>query len=157
MEIVISLGILAVVIPLVLALTAAGGRASREAGDDTRSAFIARSVAHEIMEARAGRGQLIEEALSWPRFPSAGERIVFAADREGNLLRRLEPGVYESGIREDEVAYLVSVRGEEQLFEAHPGLATLSKVEISLEFPAVAGRENRRRRTFVQLMSPDES
>ena len=156
MESVISVGLLALVIPLVVALVAASGTASRSATDDTKAAFMARSVMEEIVAAREGGGDLIEEELEWPEFPGPGGRYVITADDEGNLLSLLEAGAYETGVDERGVAYLISVRGEQQDFPVHPELQSLSKVEIMVEFPAIAPRDNRRSRTFIQLLDPNE-
>ena len=121
MEIVISVGLLALVIPLVIALTAASGQASRSASDDTKAAFVARSVLQEIAEARSGSGQLIEGELDWPEFPVEGDRYVFAVDIDGVLVGQLSTREYESGSRDSKVAYLVSARGEEQEVCGAPG------------------------------------
>ena len=156
MEVVISVGILGLVIPLVLALTVVAGQSGRWASDDTKATFLARTILEEVANARAGEGELIENTLPWPDFPVAGDRLLFTADRNGRLLESISAAGYETGVKERGVVYLVSVRGQKEVLKHLPQVETLSRVEVSVESPAAAARKNRRSKKFTQLMDPDE-
>ena len=156
MEVVISVGVLAVVVPVVLAMIVAGGESSRIAGDETRAALIARSVVQEIRAAREGGGLVLEDQLPWPEFPAGAERLVLAVDRDGRIVEDLEAGVYESGERNPELMYLVSAKGELHRPDGLPESEVLSRVEVSVETPPAAKAEDRRKFVFVQLLHRDD-
>lgn len=156
METVVSVGVIAVMVPIVMAFTVAGGESSRTAANETRSSLLARTVAHEIRLARDGAGQVLDGPLTWPDFPGGGERLVLSADRDGRLLQQLAAETYAQGLRDREVDFLVSVRGEARPVDGVTGDAVLSQVEISVEFPPAAAAENRRKFTYVELMHRDD-
>ena len=156
MEVVIAVGVLAVAIPVVMAMLVAGTRSSRVATDETQAALIARSVMQEIRAARDGQGALVEGALGWPEFPSGAERLVFSVDAGGEMLAELGTGDYESGLRDGEVQYLVSVMGTRQPLEGRPDVDVLSKVVVSVETPPGARPDDRRKFEFVQLVHRDD-
>ena len=152
MEVVISVGVLAVVVPVVLAMIIAGGESSRIAGDETRAALIARSVVQEIRAAREGRGLVLEDKLDWPKFPAGAERLVLAVDGDGEIVTELGAEEYQSGERDQELRYLVSAKGELHRPDGLPESEVLSRVEVSVETPPAARAEDRRKFVFVQLL-----
>lgn len=156
MEVVISVAIIGIVIPVVMAMTVAGGRSSAEAVDETRAMFLVRSVMEEIELARRGSGQFIEGELGWPEFPDGGGRLVLLADRGGALLEAAEGPDYEQGVSLPEAAYVVSVRGVFHPLPDRPENRDLSKVEITVETPARADSDNRRKMRFFRLWHPDD-
>lgn len=156
MEVVIAVGVLAVAIPVVMAMLVTGNRSSRVATDETQAALIVRSVMQEVRSARDGRGALVEGTLPWPDFPSGGQRLVFSVDQEGRLAEQLEAGDYAAGVRDGEVKYLVSVAGALHPLEGQPDLDVLSKVVVSVEGPPAAKPEDRRKFEYVQLMHRDD-
>lgn len=156
MEVVISVGVLAVVVPVVLAMVIAGGESSRVASDETQASLIARSVADEIRAARDGEGRILKGELEWPKFPTNGDRVVFAVARGGELVKELGAGGYATGEKDGEVRYLVSAMGVEHQPENLPDSEGLSRVEISVETPPAAKVEDRRKFVFVQLMHRDD-
>ncbi|NNC87436.1 MAG: type II secretion system protein [Akkermansiaceae bacterium] len=156
MEVVISVAIVGIVIPTVMALMVTGGRGSSEAADETRAILMVRSVLEELDRAREGKGEMLEGVLSWPDFPQGAERFVFTADRSGKLLAEAEAETYATGSRELEVAFLVTLKGERHLLESVPAANDLSKVEITIETPPGAGEADRRKLRFVRLLHTDD-
>ena len=156
MEVVISVGILAVVVPVVLAMLVAGGESSRIASDETQAALIARSVVQEIRAARDGEGRILKETLAWPDFPAKGDRLVFGVDRDGAIVGQLGADVYMTGERDVEVKYLVSATGDRHRSDGLPDSEVLSKVAVSIETPPAAKTEDRRKFVFVQLLHRDD-
>ncbi len=156
MEVVIAGGVLAVAIPGGMAMLVTGTRSSRVATDETQAALIARSVMQEVRAARDGRSALVEGTLSWPDFPTGGERLVFSVNAEGGLAEQLGDGDYGSGVRDRAVQYLVSAAGTLHPLEGQPDLKVLSKVVVSVETPPGAKPEDRRKFEYVQLMHRDD-
>ncbi len=156
MEVVIAVGVLAVAIPVIMAMMVAGTRSSRVATDETQAALIARSVMQEIRSARDGKGGLVEGTLPWPEFPTGGERLVFSVDAGGRLVEQLGDGDYTTGLRDREVQYLVSAAGTLHRLPGSPDLEVLSKVVVSIETPPGAKPEDRRKFEFVQLVHRDD-
>lgn len=156
MEVVISVGVIAVMVPIVLAFTVEGGKSSKVASDETRSSLLARTAAREVDAAMEGISEVIGGTLPWPEFPEGGGRIVLSANRDGELLEQLEAGDYVTGVRDREVAYLVSIRGVGHQLETVDDSSVLSRVEISIETPAAAGEEDRRKFVYTELMHNDE-
>jgi len=156
MEVVIAVGVLAVAIPVIMAMMVSGLRSSRVATDETQAALIARSVMQEIRSARQGTGGLVEGTLAWPEFPGGGDRLVFSVDAGGRLLERMEDGAYATGVREPDVQYLVSAAGTPHRLEGGADLEVLSKVVVSVETPPGARAEDRRKFEFVQLVHRDD-
>ncbi len=156
MEVVIAVGVLAVAIPVIMAMMVAGTRSSRVATDETQAALIARSVMQEIRSARDGQGALVEETLPWPEFPAGGERLVFSVNVGGELVERLGDGEYATGLRDREVQYLVSAAGALHRLQDAPDVEVLSKVVVSVETPPGAKPEDRRKFEFVQLIHRDD-
>lgn len=160
MEIVISVGIVGLAIPLVLGLLVVSGESSRKASDDTKAAFLARTFAQEVESARTGQSELFETALTWPSFPGGGGRLVFVSDIDGLNLRSVGSESYETGVKPNsniggDSAYLISVRGSFTELQNLPDVKNVSQVEISVEMPAVAPSQQRRKNVFTQLMHPD--
>ena len=94
--------------------------------------------------------------LPWPEFPASGERIAFLADGEGRIARVLGAGEYEAGVAEQGGAYVISVQGEPHTPPGGAGTDVLSKVELRVEHPARATRDERRSSVFVRLMHRDD-
>lgn len=156
MEVVISVGVLAVAVPVIMAMMVAGSRSSRVATDETQAALIARTVMQEVRAARDGRGRLVDGTLAWPEFPSGGGRLVFSVNGDGELLERLGEGEYETGLRDSEARYLVGASGVPHRREGAPDGEVLSRVTVSVETPPVAKAEDRRKFEFVQLVHRDD-
>jgi hypothetical protein len=139
-----------------MALTVAGGSASRAAAEDTRAALLARGAIEELRRARLGSSELIKGWLPWPEFPEGGGRLLLAADRDGRLVSVLEESQYELGVADRELGYLVSLRGTAHSPGRIPADERLAQVEVRVETPPRAGREHRRAQVFVRLMHPDD-
>ena len=81
MEVVIAIGVVAFVIPLILAATGSAGNSRRNAEADTRSVWLAREVQQQVLSKWADpvRESAITNALTFPTFSS--EEIVYATAR----------------------------------------------------------------------------
>lgn len=55
---------------------------------------------------------MLEDKLTWPKFPAGAERLVLAVDGDGEIVTELGAEEYESGVRNQELRYLVSAKGE---------------------------------------------
>ena len=117
---------------------------------------MARTVAQEIRAARKGTGAFITEELPWPTFPEGGGRVVLTAAADGRLLGRVEESVYEPGVRDGSAVYVVSVRGADAGLEGGPAGGDVTRMEISVETPAVAAAEKRRKFVYVELVHRDD-
>ena len=156
MEVVISVAVIAIIIPIVMALTVAGGEGSSEAADETRSILIVQSVLQEIERASNGQGLVYEGTIGWPDFPEEGEIMAFTVDRAGGLRAVMNAEEFATGTRDLETAFIVSAAG--QLHEP-PGITAagnLSKVEITVGTPPGAPESQRRKMRFVRLLHRDD-
>lgn len=156
MEVVISVGVIAVMVPIVLAFTVTGGKSSKVASDETRSSLLARTAAREVDSAMEGASEVIEGTLSWPEFPAGGGRIVLSASRDGEILEQLEARDYLNGVSGREVGFLISIKGAEHFLDNVTDSSGISRVEISVETPAAAGEVDRRKFVYTELMHNGE-
>lgn len=156
MEVVISVGVLAVAVPVIMAMMVAGTRSSRVATEETQAALVVRTVLQELRAARDGKGALVEGSLAWPEFPAGGGRLVFSVNAEGELVEQLGAAKYGTGVQDREVRYLVSASGGVYRRDGEPDSEVLSRVVVSVETPPVAKAEDRRQFEFVQLVHRDD-
>jgi hypothetical protein len=160
----LAMAVMAVTIPLVLALVVAGGESSREAERETRSVMTARSVFEEVRRARVGNSDLVEEGeLPWgegeagPSFSGEeSEWLTFELDREGRLLGVADGVDYEEGLSGDspEVTAFAAIRGRMAVLEgttdAEGEPLELFQLELRIESPARGVARARERNLFIK-------
>lgn len=162
MEVVISVGLVAIALPLLLAAFATSSTTNRDAREDTLAAFAARGIFSEIAASRSGGSELLgNDALKFP-YPSAGGRVVVIISKDGTLLRRGSEGDYTGGLANDLAAgFIATVQGVAQPNEGGADAAaaeqsTIGLMTVSIEAPAAAPATRRRAYSFHQLMRADE-
>ena len=161
MEVVIALGVVAFVIPLILAATGSSNISRLSAEADTRSAWLAREVQREIISAwtvpAPTPASAFGAALAFPAFATATAPEILAYDSEGNFLAKGTAADLTSPSKIPNATYLVAVHGE-----AHrpPNLAagpdTLSLITIRVLHPAKAAAAKRSDLRY-QIISPRQS
>lgn len=156
MEVVIALGVVAFVIPLILAATGSSNISRLSAEADTRSAWLAREVQREIISAWTDPAppSAFGAALTFPVFATATAPEILAYDSEGNFLAKGTAADLTSPSKIPNATYLVAVHGE-----AHrppnlaPGPDTLSLLTIRVLHPAKVAAAKRSDLRY-QIISP---
>lgn len=154
MEVVIALGVVAFVIPIILAATGSAGSSRLSAEADTRSAWLAREVQREIISAWAERESVIGATLDFPEFADESAPEILAYDSDGNFLARGTPEDLSAPSKIPGAAYLIAVHGETH---RPPNLAagpdSLSLLTIRVLHPAKASPSKRSDLRYL-LISP---
>jgi type II secretory pathway pseudopilin PulG len=156
MEVVIALGVVAFVIPLILAATGSANISRLSAEADTRSAWLARDVQREIISAWSvpAPASAFGAALAFPVFATPTAPEILAYDSDGNFLAKGTAADLTAASKIPKASYLVAVHGE-----AHrpPNLAagpdTLSLLTIRILHPAKAPAAKRSDLRY-QIISP---
>lgn len=114
MEVVISIGVVAFAIPLILAATGSAGKTRLNAEADTRSVWLAREVQQEVLSkwAEPARESVITEDLAFPAFSSEASPVVLAFDNLGNFIAEGDDADLGAPTAIPKAVYLVAVHGE---------------------------------------------
>ncbi len=155
-EVVIALGVVAFVVPLILAATGSANSSRLSAEADTRSSWLAREVQREIISAWSvpAPASSFGAALAFPAFAPATAPEILAYDSEGNFLVKGSAADLTGPSKIPNASYIVAVHGE-----AHrpPNLAagpdTLSLLTIRVLHPAKAPAAKRSDLRY-QIISP---
>lgn len=152
-EALIALGVLAVAIPVVLAVMTETGKSGLASQAETRSTWIVPACLDEIRASRDGSPQYFSPTMPGEVFPPPGELWALAISPEGRPIGKLPRALYSSGIRElngQPVRYITSLSSSEV-----PGSdenTRLLSVRISLEYPATFPATKRRKLDFHTRM-----
>ncbi|MGJ8634920.1 MAG: hypothetical protein ACSHX7_13465 [Luteolibacter sp.] len=166
MEVVIAIGVVAVVIPLILSALGSASGSRRNAEADTRSAWLAKEVQRDILRnwAKTDNGwtdsgvSVIDEDLDFPVIAKEDAPKVLIYDSEGEFLQEGEVSNLESGIQVKDAAYVVSVYSEiptdvnGDLIGPVDGLALL---RIEVQYPA-RSKPEKRTTYHYHIMTPRE-
>ena len=147
MEVVIAIGVVAMVIPLFLAMTNSANDSRRHAEADTRAAWLAREVKQEILAAWATppRDSHFGGPLTFPAFATEAAAEVLAYDSEGRFLAKGGTADLNGRSNIPNATYLVAVHAvAHQPPGAAPGANPLSLVSIRVLHPAKAPPSARR-------------
>jgi type II secretory pathway pseudopilin PulG len=155
-EVVIALGVVAFVVPLILAATGSANSSRLSAEADTRSAWLAREVQREIVSAWTVPAPQTSfgASLTFPVFATATVPEILAFDSDGKFLAKGKTEDLSAPSKIPNATYLVAVHGE-----AHvpPNLAsgtnTLSLLTIRVLHPAKAAAAKRSDLRY-QIISP---
>ncbi len=114
MEVVIAIGVVAFVIPVILAMTATTGNSRRDAEADTRSVWLAREAQRQVLSnwAVPARESGIIADLAFPTFSSDASPLVLAFDSEGKFISEGGAQDLSASCKIPKAAYLVTVFGE---------------------------------------------
>jgi prepilin-type N-terminal cleavage/methylation domain-containing protein len=140
LEVTVSLGVLAVAIPLSVAGIAGSVNSDGAARMDSMAASMVTVCLDEWSAARNGEGAFAVESAS-----TAGSEEVWTIGfaSTGESLGKVEAEDYRMGSRQRGMMYLASI-GNEPVEEG----VSARKVRVSVEFPAVARAEQRQRLEF---------
>ncbi|MFC7338500.1 hypothetical protein ACFQY0_14995 [Haloferula chungangensis] len=135
-ETIVSVGVLAVVIPLAMAamLKASGTGASARA--ETRATAIADYCLLELRAARKGNSAYFSPVKAGESFGSAGKLMALGFGRDGAVLGVLTQAQYDQGLvklDDDQVYYLAKLSGELDTTSREVDLVT---VAVAVEYPA---------------------
>lgn len=144
LEITVSLGVLAVAIPLSVASLAGSVNADAASRMDSMAASMVATCLDEWSAAGKGEGVFAGEPASL----DGGEKIrAIGFASTGQSLGRVEAEDYRKGCRKDGVIYLARLENE-PVEESRPAL----KVRVSVEFPAAAPADQRQRLEFFTCL-----
>lgn len=133
LEVTVSLGVLAVAIPLSVAGIAGSTRSDSASRLDSMAASMTTACLGEWSAERNGEAS--------PAFEGSEEIRVVGFASTGESLGKVEAEDYQKGCRKSGMMYLVRVESADE-----NGFAR--KVRVSIEFPAVAVAEKRQRLEF---------
>ena len=153
MEVVISVGVLAMVIPLVLAVMASCGESERAARAESRSCVMIATCREELREARQGKSELLAGLADGRPFPQGDAVCALAFSESGKVIGAVDPVDYLRGLtvlQGESVGYITSMQGEGA---ADEGAARLMDVRVAFEYPAVAGA-GRRKQVVYHIRMP---
>ncbi len=114
MEVVIAIGVVAFVIPLILAATGSAGTSRRNAEADTRSVWIAREVQRELIVSWGENPDksIFETARTFPAFATNSTPDVLAFDSDGTFLTKgTAQDLTQASVIPD-ATYLVAIHSE---------------------------------------------
>lgn len=154
-EAMISIGVLAVALPLVYGAMGEAGKSGAVAEAETRSAWIIPVCLREVRASREGRSEYFPETAEGEEFPGSGEEWVLAFAADGSLVGKVGESDFENGVREvegEDVRYLVTMSAEAEDPEAagvSAGVEPMLRLEFVIEYPAAAPEEQRRSLEFL--------
>jgi Tfp pilus assembly protein PilV len=147
-EIMVSIGVLAVVAPLALAAMLQAGEGGSTSRAETRSPLIVENCMQELDMARKGLSQNLPALQPGQEFGSS-EVLCLAFAADGKLLGRVEGSGYDRGtdrLGTEDAAFLVRLSGTEDKSRADfPKMLT---VKVAIERPAIAPANRRKAMTF---------
>lgn len=147
-ETIVSVGVLAVVIPLALAamLKASGTGASARA--ETRAISIADFCMLELRAARDGNSEYVAPIKAGEDFGSSGNFMGLGFGRDGAVIGTLTQAQYDEGLTklgDEQVYYLARLSGKLDTTTREVDLVT---VTVSVEYPASRAAAKRSQVSF---------
>jgi type II secretory pathway pseudopilin PulG len=149
-EVIISIGVLAVMIPAVVAAMVAASRDAARARAENRAAGIVEVCLQEVEAARSGQGAWLDPIPPDGAFPAADQPAVIAFSEEGQALGRVKADTYSKGLTRLDgktVRYLARIEGKPETVRKDAG--TLRALKITVEYPSGAPAKRRRHLEFV--------
>lgn len=146
MEVVIAIGVVAFVVPLILAATGSAGNSRRNAEADTRSAWIARQVQQELIVSwgEYPSESIFGEEKNFPSFASEEDPDVLLFDSDGEFLTKGSGADFTESSQVKDAAYVVALHAEEY---TPPNLTAtenpLTILRIRILHPAIANPGSR--------------
>jgi prepilin-type N-terminal cleavage/methylation domain-containing protein len=147
-ETMVAIGVLAIVAPLALAALLKSGEGGAAARAETRSPAIVESCLAELDVARKGISEHLPTLTPGTAFGT--DTVLCLAFRgDGTLLGRVDGANYEAGagkVGSEDAVFLAKLEGE--LDQARPGYPPMLTVNVTVEHPAVAPSNKRRKMPF---------
>ena len=147
-EVMVSIGVLAIVTPLSLAALLQAGESGSAARAETRAPLIVENCMAELNLARKGFSEYLPTLEAGKKFGD-GDVLCLAFGGDGKLLGKVDPGAYEKGTKEianQDAVFLAKLSGVED--ESRKDFPLMLTVKVSIERPAVAPRDSRRAMDF---------
>ena len=147
-EVMVSIGVLAIVAPLALAAMLQAGEGGNTSRAETRAPLIVENCLAELDMARKGLSQHLPTLQPGQEFGS-GEVLCLAFGADGKLLGRVEGSGYDGGMDRiglDDASFLVRLTGTED--KSRADFPTMLTVKVAIERPAIAPASRRRAMTF---------
>ena len=148
-EVLMAMGILAVVLPLIFAVLARASQSYAEAQAETRCLSILPACMNEIEAAQQGTTRYLPALPCGVLFPAPGTILALAFARDGRLLGCVAPAAYLAGTRrlaDEPIRYLASLHTEPA--PAQPNMPAMLHLRITLEYPPAAPMAKRRHLDF---------
>ena len=152
-EVLVSVGVLAVAVPLVFGALAESGDSSLAARAETRSAWITPVCMDEIRASREGRSRYFPATVAGQMFPPDGDVWALAFSADGEPVGKLSTAQYQQGLHElnrTAVRYIAIMKSVN--VTAPTGTDPMLRVDISLEYPAARRATERRKLVFHTRM-----
>ena len=143
-EAALSLGVLAVAVPLVFGAIFQAGRSGVDAELDNRSTAIIPACLAAVERAREGRPGWFDPSPAGTAFPANGDVWALAFSEDGRVLGRLTKDEYEQGLKQKEgesVRYLATLSATPQ--SENPSPNSPLRLTITIEHPAIAPAQRR--------------
>jgi len=115
MEVVIAIGVVAFVVPIILAATGSAGSSRRNAEADTRSAWIARQVQQELIVSwgEFPAESVFKENKNFPSFASKASPDVLLYDSGGEFVSKGSSTDLTKASQVPDASYVVAIYAEE--------------------------------------------
>jgi type II secretory pathway pseudopilin PulG len=152
-EVVVSIGVLAVAVPLIFGSIVESGNAGQYSAAETRAPWMVGTCMEEIRASRAGKARYFDNTGMDQPFPPTGEIWALGFAESGSIIGKLSRQEYESGLRkfeDSDIRYIASIRSSTKPPDIPEG-SPLS-IHISVEFPAAAPAAKRRTLDFHTLL-----
>jgi type II secretory pathway pseudopilin PulG len=136
-EAVIAIGVLAVVIPLVLATLAQAGRSGASAEAETRCSWMVPTCMDEIRASRDGLPRFFTTTTVGQQFPPAGDIWALAFSTEGQVVGKITKPQFDQGLKElngKPVLYLAEMTAVTAPVKADA--TPMMNVRITIGYPA---------------------
>lgn len=141
MEVVIAIGVVAFVVPIILAATGSAGNSRRNAEADTRSAWIARQVQRELIISWGEHpaASVFGESQSFPALANEAVPEILLYDSDGEFLEKGSEADFSAPSQVRDAAYVVAFYAEDYVPPQLTGAAApLSILRMRVLHPAKA-------------------
>ncbi len=147
-ETVIAIGVIAVAVPLIMAVSSASLNDKRNAEADTKSAWLARDLQDQVAALWAtprGHSYLPDTlSLPFPTIGTAAEPTVFLYDNDAKFIAVGASTDMQTGSKQDKAQYLVSLYSTSQPpSNLTTSTTKLARLFIKVEYPAKASLKKR--------------
>jgi len=147
-ETIVSVGVLAIVIPLALAAMLKASSTGASARAETRAPSIADYCMVEVRAAREGVSDYFEPIERGTDFGGGSNFFGLAFGRDGSVIGEIDKAEFEKGVKkigEDQVFFLANVSGELDTETREVDLVT---VTVDVEYPASRPADKRSQVSF---------